>query len=293
MPRGDLSPVDDPADPRVREFVALKDADLRARSRQPGWSDPDGGEHGRFIAEGELVVDRLLASRFRPRSVLVAASKVERMGPLLDRVPAGVPILAASQPIMDRIVGFHIHRGILASADRGPPLPPDRALRGARAVLALEALANHDNVGGIFRSAAALGADAILLSPDCCDPLYRKAIRVSMGHALHVPFAVLHDFPAALATLRTSGFGVIGLTPGPGSLPLDAVPPAERFILVVGAEGDGLRPPTMAACTTLARIPMRPGVDSLNVAVAASIALHRLGMSPGRHVQPLARSDVE
>lgn len=272
-----LTPVDDPADPRVRAYLALKDADLRARAHQKGWSDPEGGVGGRFMAEGERVVERLLESRFPLESMLVQAGKADRLHPLIERVPARAPIFAASQAVMDGIVGFHIHRGVLACAQRGLPLELAEVAGRARVLVVLEGLTNHDNVGAIFRNAAALGADGVLLSTDCCDPLYRKAIRVSMGHVLRVPFAGLEPWAEGLEGLRRMGFALIALAPGEGSEAIGGAPPG-RIALLVGTEGAGLRPETLALCDRRIKVPMRPGVDSLNVAVAMAIALHRLAM---------------
>lgn len=234
---------------------------------------------GLFVAEGRLVVTRLLtASPLTPRSVMVTETAYAAIRPVLDARPE-VPVYVVPQAVMNEIAGFNIHRGCLALGER--PDPPDwrGVAAGARRMVVLERVGDADNVGSMFRSAAALGADAVLLGPSCADPLYRKAIRTSMGAVLAVPFARAEPWPAALCDLRHAGWSVIGLTPEPAAVPLrdaaDAIGRA-RAALVVGHEGEGLTREALDACGLRARIPMAGGTDSLNVATAAAVALYEL-----------------
>ena len=258
--------VSDPADPRLEPYLRVRERDLVGR---------DAG----FIAEGEVVLRALLAprSRCRPRSLLVAENRLARLAPLIEALNDDAPVYAASQAVMDAAVGFHIHRGVLAHGERPPDPGAARLLANlpARArVVALFGVANHDNVGGVFRNAAAFGADAVLLNPACCDPLYRKAIRVSVGAAFTVPFARLRAGEDAVALLQGAGFDVLALSPG-GRERLGAVVPPARAALLLGAEGPGLPPPVMDRARTVS-IAMAPGWDSLNLAAATAVALHHL-----------------
>lgn len=266
-----LIPIDDPADPRLEAYRDIRERDLV-------------GRQGRFIAEGETVL-RVLAGqdRHRPLSVLIAPKRLEKLAPILDTLAADVPVYLASQPVLDGIVGFELHRGILALAERATPVAADDLLAGLpdRAlVLALVGIANHDNMGGLFRNAAGFGVDAVLLDPTCCDPLYRKAIRVSVGGVLRVPYARLGEGEDLISLLQTRGFTPVALSPA-GETALSNLPAVERPALLLGAEGPGLPDATLARCRTVS-IPMAPGFDSLNVAVAAGIALHALrqGQTP-------------
>lgn len=254
--------VTDPGDPRLADFRDLTHVDRRP--------DRPGGL-GLVIAEGVPVVQRLLASPYPPRAVLGIPARVEALG--LDR--AAFPVYAVSAQVMAETVGFHLNRGVLASADRAPEPDPADLLRTARRVLVLEGVNDHENLGALFRNAAGLGVDAVLLGPRCADPLYRRSVRVSMGHVLRVPFARVPSWPALAALL--AGFTVLALAPHPPSVPLSTVDPAApRLALVVGAEGPGLTAEALAAAAARVRIPMAPGVDSLNVATAAAIAMHHL-----------------
>ncbi len=269
-----LQPVSDPDDPRLEPYRAVRERDLV-------------GRRGLFIAEGRLVVTEFLTkARFRALSVLVTEPA---LGVIAPAVRPGLPVLLVTQKVMDEVTGFSIHRGCLALGERGDPHAPTPAQLlasippGAPAcVLVLEELFNHDNIGGVFRNALAFGAAGVLLSPGCADPLYRKAIRVSMGAALRVPFARDEAWPASLDALRRAGFTVIGLTPGAGAIAIDHaavdLPPARRVALVLGSEGDGLSARALRQCDTLVRIPMAPGVDSLNASAASAVALHRLAV---------------
>jgi tRNA G18 (ribose-2'-O)-methylase SpoU len=263
------TPVEDAADPRVADYVGLKDAELRRRREEPAGSAP-----GLFIAEGGLVLRRLLRSTYRVRSVLVTP---QRYGPLAaDLAGVAAPVYLASQEVMNAVAGFDIHRGVLASADRRPLPEPAALLSGARQVAVLEDVNDHENLGVIFRNAAALGVEALLLSPECCDPLYRRSVRVSMGHVLDLPFAVLAPWPRALSLLRDAGFELVALTPDPAvpdirDLRLAA---AGKVALMLGAEGPGLSAGALKLATARARITMSQDVDSLNVGSAAAVAFH-------------------
>lgn len=258
--------IDDSLDSRLDDFRNVPDAELvRRRSI--------------FVAEGRLVVRRLMTeSTFVTRSVMLTDAAREGMTDLIDSGP-DVPAYVVPQAVMDRVAGFHIHRGCLAIGEYPQPRPWEDITAGAHMVLVLERIANPDNVGGIFRCAAAFGADAVLLDPATTDPLYRKAIRTSMGAALVVPFARMQEWPTALNELRARGFAVTAMTPDPSAPALSAIARgfANRPVaLVLGHEGDGLSGPALAACEFHARIPMTSSVDSLNVATTAAIALYDL-----------------
>lgn len=267
-----LTPIVDAADARVREYLRLKEGDLfrGLDERSP---------HGAFICEGHFVVEHLLAGRYPCRSVLVAASKVANYSELLGRVPSGVPIYTVDEAVMESIVGFKFHRGIMAAGSRPGPLDAsacDAMLRAAPALVVLEDLTNIDNVGGIFRCVSALAPEGtvIVLSPGCADPLYRKAIRVSMGHALRVEFVTLSPWDEAMQRLAAAGFETLALTPSEEAEVLEhATRETRRLALVLGSEGPGLSAATMHRATRRVRIPQRAGVDSLNVMVAGAIAM--------------------
>ena len=260
-----LIPIGELDDPRIEGYRATRDKDLAGRS-------------GRFVVEGEVVLRVLLAAATFPiESVFLDERRVDSLREVLTRVP-DVPVYVASQPLMSAIVGFPIHRGVLALARRpATAATPETLLAppGPRLLVALEGIANHDNVGGIFRNAAAFGADGVLLDEASCDPLYRKAVRVSVGGVFRVPHARVPAPRDLAAELLRHGFCVLALTPAASAAPLDAVlagPLGERVALLLGAEGPGLRPASLARATAV-RIPMTPGFDSLNVAVASGIAL--------------------
>lgn len=252
-------PITDPDDERIADYRALTDVELRTR-----WEPP----HGLFIAEGELVLTRALRAGYRLRSVLVDAKRV-------DQVPdTDAPVYAATQDVLEKTTGFHVHRGILASFHRRPLPAAATVLAGARKLAILEDVNNHTNLGAIFRGAAALGMDAVLLSPSCADPLYRRSVRVSMGEVFAVPYARLEPWPAALETLRDNGFSLIALTPAADAVPIQELSAAqrERPALLLGAEGPGLSRRALAGSDVRVAIPMHSGVDSLNVAAAAAVA---------------------
>jgi tRNA G18 (ribose-2'-O)-methylase SpoU len=261
-----ITRVDAADDDRLSDFRAVSDPEL-ATTR------------GFFIAEGRLVVRRLLTeSPFATRAVLVTASALAALEDALHGKP-DVPVYLVPQEVMGTVAGFNIHRGCLASGWRPSPADWRETTAGARRVMVLERVGDADNVGAIFRGAAALNADAVLLGPACADPLYRKAIRTSMGAALTLRFACAHPWPAALGELAAGGWTVAALTPSADAMPLRAFADAtraQRIALVVGHEGEGLSDGACAACTHHVRIPMHASADSLNVATAASIALYEL-----------------
>ncbi|WP_018602049.1 RNA methyltransferase [Mycobacterium sp. 155] len=258
--------IEDPADPRIDDF-----RDLNSVDRRP---DLPSGK-GLVIAEGVLVVQRMLASRFVPRALL---GTDRRLGELAeDLTGASVPFYRASAEVMAAAVGFHLNRGVLASASRPPELPVAQVISGARTVVVLEGVNDHENLGSIFRNAAGLAVDAVVFGAGCADPLYRRAVRVSMGHALLVPFARAQSWPADLKLLQDNGFRVLAMTPDVAAATLPEVMPdlqTERVAILVGAEGPGLTEHTMRASDVRVRIPMSRGTDSLNVATAAALAFY-------------------
>lgn len=261
--------INSASDPRVAALRDVRDGELmRAR--------------GLFVAEGRLVVRRVLdEGRYRVHSLLVNEAALNDLSSPLASIAEDVPVLVCSAVDLAGIAGYHVHRGCLALVHRPPPVPIDEVIARARTLVVLEGVSNADNVGGVFRNAAAFGADGVLLSPTCCDPLYRKAIRTSMGAALRVPFAraVDDDWPGVLMRVRAAGFTLVALSPRQPSETLDAFtarPRAPRFALIVGTEGAGLTPAVERTADYRVRIPTSDDVDSLNVAVAAGIALYRL-----------------
>jgi tRNA G18 (ribose-2'-O)-methylase SpoU len=253
--------IDSLDDPRVEGFRHIADQDrLNAL--------------GVFVAEGRLVVRRLIELRhWTIESILVTSAAIDNLADVLPHTTA--PIFVAEQDIMNGIAGFNIHRGCLALVKRPETETLDRIAAGPLArVLVLEGVNNPDNVGGLFRTAAAFGIELVVLGPNCGDPLYRKAVRTSMAATLAVPFVTAPQWPGAIADLRTDGFTVVALTPAISAAPLDDIWPHAKLALLVGAEGEGLTPAAMAAATVKARIPMTPAVDSLNVTTAASIAMY-------------------
>jgi len=254
--------VADPDDPRIAAYRNVRDRDLA------------GGHGGRFVAEGETVLAvALTAGRFRMESLLVAENRVAALEPLF--AAHDLPVFVAPMAVMEAIVGFPIHRGVLGVGLRGTPADP-AALLAARPplVVGLSGIANHDNVGGIFRNAAAFGAGAVLIDGATCDPLYRKALRVSVGGVLKVPFARVPDTLAMVDLLAAAGYAVLGLSPR-GARRLDEIPRDRPAALLLGTEGPGLSDAVMAATETV-RIDMAGGFDSLNVATTSGIALYEL-----------------
>jgi len=297
--------VDDPDDLRLADYVRLTDVRLRTSVE---------AAHGLFMAEGEKVIRRAVAAGYGVRSMLVTP---DRMAELADVAQAcGGPVYVISHEVAERVTGYRVHRGALAAMNRRA-LPsvadvlagrghdaaaPDAASaaqhRLARApgwpgrIVVLEDLVDHGNVGGVFRCAAALGVDAVILSPRCADPLYRRAIKVSMGSVFAIPYARMTDWRGGLAEIRAAGFAVLALTPDQSAVPLDDVPMAGRVALLLGTEGDGLSSRWLgeadqAVCIPMSAGAMALGVDSLNVVAAAAIACHGLAESP---LQDRARS---
>lgn len=265
----------DPGDPRIAGFVSIRERDLTGRD-------------GLFIAEGTVVL-RMLGqgaaegNGFAAEAILLLENRLAGLGNVLDTFPENVPVYVAAQPVFDAIAGFNMHRGVLAlgrkpAADIGASLLG--RLPAASLVLAGCGLSNHDNVGSIFRNAAAFGADAVFLDETSCDPLYRKAIRVSVGSVLTVPFARGLAAETMLRGLSEAGFEIWGLSPR-GAVAVAAIPAARRIALVLGTEGEGL-PASILSSFRTARIPQRPGLDSLNVATASGIALYQIALTMGR-----------
>ena len=264
--------IDDSADLRIADYIGLKDA--AARRGRVGAAD------GILIAEGALVLPRLLESAYPLRSVLLTPQRFPAVSGLLAGVRA--PVYLAPQAVMNAAVGFNIHRGVLASADRRPFSPVASVLSGARRVAVLENIRDHENLGVLLRSAAAFGVTGILLSPECCDPLYRRSVRVSMGYALGLAFGVVSPWPAGLVEVREAGFRVVALSPAPAAVDIRdlSLGAADRVALLLGEEGPGLSGAALGEADVIARIAMAPGVDSLNVAAAATVAFHAAQPAP-------------
>jgi tRNA G18 (ribose-2'-O)-methylase SpoU len=266
---GRLIPIDDPEDPRIAEFRDIRERDLT-------------GRENRFIAEGTVVL-RVLAEThragkaFEAEKVLLLRNRVAGLQDILTALPAGVPVYVADAAVLDGIVGFHLHRGVLALGRRRPAIGVEAFLDGLpeqALVLAGCGISNHDNIGAMFRNAAAFGADAVLLDETCCDPLYRKALRVSVGSVLAVPYCRGGNAGGLLGALVARGFSVWSLSPR-GETDIRDVPSAGRMALVVGTEGEGL-PEAILKTFGSVRIPQAPGLDSLNVATASGIALYAM-----------------
>ncbi|MEW2488495.1 RNA methyltransferase [Streptomyces sp. NPDC048411] len=289
----DLITVDDPDDPRLRDYTGLTDVELRRR-REPA--------EGLFIAEGEKVIRRARHAGYEMRSMLLSAKWVDVMRDVIDEVPA--PVYAVSPELAERVTGYHVHRGALASMQR-KPLPTAEELltttrrlvaveagndhtdigavlplglreRAARRIAVFEDIVDHANLGAAFRNAAALGVDAVLLTPRCADPLYRRSVKVSMGAVFQVPWTRLGAWPKDVEVLRSAGFMVAALCLSGRAITLDelAARNDEKLALVFGTEGAGLTPGTLAAVDEHVRIPMDAGVDSLNVAAASAVAFY-------------------
>jgi tRNA G18 (ribose-2'-O)-methylase SpoU len=259
----DVIEVADPADPRLEDFRDLTDADVR----------PD--RRGVVIAEGASVVERMAGSRYPMRAVIGVRARIEALAPVLAALD--VPVYVVDKWLLSEIVGFRVTRGVLAAATRTAPPDLSELLAHARRLAVLESLNDFENLGALFRNAAAFGVDAVLLDPRCADPLYRRSVRVSMGHVLRMPFAVLPGrWPGSLDVLHAHGFTVVALSPAPGAVPLRELTPPPRWAVLLGAEGPGLTAAAMACADRLVRIPMAAGVDSLNVATAAAVAFAHL-----------------
>ncbi|HEX3749841.1 MAG TPA: RNA methyltransferase [Streptosporangiaceae bacterium] len=260
--------VSDPGDPRLTDYVDLTDVELRKSLE---------AEHGLFLAEGEKVIRRAAAAGYRVRSLLVTEQKAPGLADLAAR--CGGPAYVLPAAVAEQLTGYRVHRGALAALDRRPLPSVTDVLAGARSALVLEDIVDHTNVGAIFRCAAALGIGAVVVSPRCADPLYRRSVKVSMGAVFAVPYARMADWYGGLATVREAGFELLALTPDPAAAPLGAVAaaPGKRTALLLGTEGDGLSSRWRHEADQSVRIPMDPGaqaagVDSLNVVAAAAIA---------------------
>ena len=263
-----LLPVTDPTDERLADYVSLRDVSLR-RSLE--------SERGLFIAEGEKIIRRAVAAGHRPRSFLLAERWLPGLGDVLDAHP-DAPVYVVSEELAETVTGFHVHRGALASLHRAEPLRMADLLGLRRLVLA-EDLVDHTNVGALIRNAAGLGWDGILLAPRAADPLYRRAVKVSMGTVFWLPWARVDDWATAIPALRASGFTVAALALSPDAVSLDAFaagPRPDRLCLVVGTEGEGLSRRWLAQADVVVTIPMAHSVDSLTVAAATAIACHAL-----------------
>jgi tRNA G18 (ribose-2'-O)-methylase SpoU len=271
--------ITDPDDGRLADYVRLTDVVLRAR-HEP--------EKGLYIAESAGVIRRAVEAGHRARSLFMAERWLDGLGDVIESLGAGpdgdVPVYVAEAHVLNAVAGFNVHRGALAAMNR-PALPSVGALLerhcdgdGTRRVVVLEDIVDHTNVGAIFRSAAALGADAVLVSPRCADPLYRRSVRVSMGTVFQVPWTRIVDWDDDLARLRAGGFTVAALALAPDAVPLDefAARCPRRTALILGAEGDGLSAAAVTSADVVVRIPMAGAVDSLNVAAASAVALWAL-----------------
>jgi tRNA G18 (ribose-2'-O)-methylase SpoU len=298
--------VADPGDPRLADYARLTDVRLRTSMESA---------HGLFMAEGEKVIRRAVAAGFGVRSMLVTRDKLAVLADLAGLCPG--PVYVVSQEIAEQVTGYQVHRGALASMARralptvasllsgnapagggaaggdAGPAPPGSGRQACdgqpgwpRRIVLLEDLVDHANVGAIFRCAAALGVDAVILSPRCADPLYRRAVKVSMGAVFAIPYARMSDWRGGLAEIRAAGFTLLALTPDQSAVPLGRATSAGRVALLLGTEGDGLSSRWLAEADTAVCVPMSPGamsmgVDSLNVVAAAAIACHELARLPG------------
>lgn len=255
--------ISDSSDPRIAPYTAIRERDLT------------GGSDGRFIVEGKVTLGILLArSRFEIESLFLCETRLGPLAELLESVPGDVPIYTAAQSLMDEIAGFPIHRGVLACARKGPSLSLGEMLCG-QTVLVLNQISNHDNVGAAFRNAAAFGASGVILDAQSCDPLYRKAIRVSSGASLWLPFHHGGAGPEHIAALKAAGYTVWAMTPRTDARALADAPVPEKLAILLGAEGEGL-PEALISTAEPIRIPMAAGFDSVNVATAGAIALAQI-----------------
>ncbi len=261
-----LTEVVDPDDPRLADYRDLRDVELRKHLE---------AEHGLFLAEGEKVVRRAVEAGYAPRSFLMAPRWLDGLSDVLAQTDA--PCYVVSEELAEQVTGFHVHRGALASLRRRPLPALDEVLSGARTVLVLEDIVDHTNVGAILRSGAALDVDAVPLSPRCADPLYRRAVKVAMGAVFSLPWTRLDDWYDALPSLSARGYTTVAMTLAPDAKPLDeAVAGLDKVALVLGGEGHGLSPRWQSSADRRATIPMRPGIDSLNVAAATAVACYAL-----------------
>jgi len=256
--------IDSADDPRLADYRDLRDVQLREHLE---------AEHGLFLAEGEKVVRRAIEAGFSPRSFLMAPRWLDGLEGVLSR--SDVPVYVVSEALAEQVTGFHVHRGALASLHRAPLPSVDEVLRNARSVLVLEDVIDHTNVGAIFRSGTALGFDAVLLSPRCADPFYRRSVKVGMGAVFTMPWTRLPDWYTAIHDLAARGFTTVALTLADDADPIEqAVAGVDRLALVLGSEGPGISPHWQQAADRRAVITMSAGIDSLNVAAASAVACY-------------------
>ena len=265
------------ADPLLRDYTDLTDVALR-KVREPA--------EGIYIAESPKVIRRAIAAGHTPRSALVLSEKSEEV--LRDLEGFDCPVYVGSHEILREIAGFHLHRGALASFERPAPPPLAQVLRAARTIVVCEDIVDHTNVGAIFRAVAGMGADAVLITPRCADPLYRRSVRVSMGAVFSVPWTRTLDWPSTRDVLHENGFHIaaLALTEESATLSEFARERPQRVALVMGTEGDGISVDAMNVADSVVRIPMRSGVDSLNVASAAAVALYALCLDDAPSILP-------
>jgi tRNA G18 (ribose-2'-O)-methylase SpoU len=262
--------VTDADDPRLGDYLGLRDPQHRRRYE---------ADRQILVAEGIITIRALLRSAYPVRSLLVTQERWAALQPDVSAAGCTAPVYLADRGVLAEVAGFDLHRGAVAAADRLPPAAPTAVLsQGPALVAALEGINDHENLGALFRNAAAFGVAAVLLDPTSADPLYRRSVRVSLGHVLHVPFARLAPWPERLDVLRVAGFELVALTPSSEAEPIEDVARrlGDRVAFLLGAEGPGLSPEALAAADRRARITMAPGVDSLNVATAAAVAFHAL-----------------
>jgi len=278
----EICEVDSPDDPRISDYQNLKDVTLRRRIEP---------ELGLYMAESTYVIERALGAGHAPRSFLTAAKYLPQILDVVAQLPATVrapwsgrvPVYVASSQVLEQITGFRVHRGALAAMHRPKLMPMGELLQGDLAtgsapgrVVVLENIVDHTNVGAIFRSVAALGADAVLVTPECADPLYRRSVRVSMGTVFAIPWTRIPAWPDGMRELQDRGYVVAGMTLGPEAIPLDELVGErhDKIAFVFGTEGHGLTAATNELLDRRVKIPMMGGVDSLNVAAAAAVALY-------------------
>ncbi|WP_287899232.1 RNA methyltransferase [Arthrobacter sp.] len=260
--------LENASDPRIADYRNLTDVQLRLKTEP---------ERGLYIAESSRVVRRAIAAGHRPRSFFLTEKWIKDLADVLEQFP-DVPAYVGESAVLEEITGFHLHRGALAAMERPAPHALQEVLDGARRVAVLEDITDHTNLGAMFRSAAGLGIDAVLVTPRCADPLYRRSIRVSMGTVFQVPWARLDSWPDGIGELQAAGFTVAAMELTPESLTIDALAARspERLALILGTEGAGVTPEALEAADVAVEIPMRPGVDSLNVAAASAVAFWEL-----------------
>jgi tRNA G18 (ribose-2'-O)-methylase SpoU len=281
--------ISDPGDQRVRDYFTLTDVKLRARLEP---------ERGLYLAESEKVIRRALAAGHRPRSFLMGPRWVTDLSDLVETAESqDVPVYVAQAGVIEAMTGFHLHRGALASMQRPPLVDPTVLLRNTlrretSRVVILEDIVDHTNMGAVFRSCAALGVDAVLVTPRCADPLYRRSVRVSMGTVFQVPWTRIDPWPAGMQVLRDHGFTVAAFALGDGAISLDdlAADQPDRLAMVFGTEGDGLSRLAVKGADLVVRIPMAGGVDSLNIASASAVGIWAL-RPPAPHSSSAPRED--